>query len=199
MGEIKSAIDIAMEKTAHIEGDAASSASRDLKNRGKRAAGLYLESGDEASLQKELIEGSKAGGLAFLEGVVTILLSQVKLPSSESDLPRIERIGTALELALPGKGMTQLFAQVAKILAQYIEERAQVRTSLEQQYTPKLRAKQQELARRYGQNVPLDLNQDPEFLAAYSKTLRMVDQKYASLVEEIRSRVRDAAGMNQEE
>ena len=94
--------------------------------------------------------------------------------------------------------MQQLFAQVAQILKQYLDERSHLREALEQQFGPKLKAKQQEMSRRYGQSVPMDLNQDPEFVSAYSKSVRMMEQKYGAIVDEIRFRVREAAGIAEE-
>ncbi len=198
MGEIRSAIDIALEKTAHIEGDKASSEHRELKNVGKRAASEFLETENAETFSKSLAEKDAERSKAVLEGALSILIAGVKLPSAETDLARSNRIGAALELALPGRGMLQLFAQVAQILKQYLDERSHLREALEQQFAPKLKAKQQEMSRRYGQNVPMDLNQDPEFVSAYSKSVRMMEQKYGTIVDEIRFRVKEAAGIAEE-
>ncbi len=198
MGEIRSAIDIALEKTAHIEGDKTSSENRELKNAGKRAASEFLETENPETLAKSLAGKGSEQSRMILEGALSILIAAVKLPASDADLARSDRIGAALEIALPGRGMQQLFAQVAQILKQYLDERSNLRGALEQQFAPKLKAKQQELSRRYGQNVPMDINQDPEFVSAYSKSARMLEQKYGAIVDEIRFRVREAAGMPEE-
>lgn len=68
---------------------------------------------------------------------------------------------------------------------------------MQQQYLPRLRAKQQEMAKRYGQNMPLDPRQDPEFMAALNKNMRMVEQRYEPVLEEVRSRIREAVGMEE--
>ncbi len=198
MGEIRSAIDIALEKTAHIEGDKTGSENRELKNAGKRAASEFLETENGETFAKSLAGKGDGQSATILEGALSILIAAVKLPSSDGDLARSDRIGAALEIALPGRGMRQLFAQVAQILKQYLDERTNLRGALEQQFAPKLKAKQQELARRYGQNVPMDVNQDPEFVSAYSKSVRMLEQKYGAIVDEIRIRVREAAGIAEE-
>ena len=197
MGEIRSAIDIAMEKTAHIEGDRSSAENRELKNSGKRAAGAFLETGDSGALAKTLA-GKKPEQVKLVqEGIISILLASLRLPIAEDDLGKVERIGSGLEAILAGMGLSELFGQVMQILHAYLSERDQLKGALEQQFMPKLRAKQQELSRRYGQNITLEPSQDPEYMAALSKNLRMLEQKYDTVLEEVRSRVREVSGITE--
>ncbi len=197
MGEIRSAIDIAMEKTAHIEGDKSSAENRELKNAGKRAAGDFLGTGDTDALAKAL-KGKKAEQIKLVqEGIISILLASLRLPVVEEDLGKIERIGSGLDAILPDMGLSQLFGQVGQILHTYLSERDQLKGALEQQFLPKLRAKQQELSRRYGQNIALEPTQDPEYMAALSKNTRMLEQKYDTILEEVRSRVREVSGISE--
>ena len=195
MGEIRSAIDIALEKTAHIQGDKTSIDNRELKNTGKKAAGEYLSKNDTTILST-LIEGKTFDQKKLLiEGAVSVFLAGLHLPSAEQDLKKIQITGNGLDALLPGSGMVQLFAQVDKILAQYLEERAHLAQSLEQQFLPRLRAKQQEIAKRYGQSIPMDVSQDPEYVNALTKNNQMLEQKYETVIDEIRSRVREIAGI----
>lgn len=197
MGEIRSAIDIAMEKTAHIEGDRSSAENRELKNSGKRAAGAFLETGDSDALAKTLA-GKKPEQVKLIqEGAISIFLATLRLPVMEDDLGKVERIGSGLEALLPGMGLKELFGQVMQILHTYLSERDQLKGALEQQFMPKLRAKQQELSRRYGQNITLEPSQDPEYMAALSKNLRMIEQKYDTVLDEVRSRVRETSGISE--
>jgi len=197
MGEIRSAIDIAMEKTAHIEGDKSSAENRELKNAGKRAAGDFLGTGDSDALAKAL-KGKKAEQVKLVqEGIISILLASLRLPVVEEDLVKVERIGSGLDAILPDMGLSQLFGQVGQILHTYLSERDQLKVALEQQFLPKLRAKQQELSRRYGQNIALEPTQDPEYMAALSKNIRMIEQKYDTVLDEVRSRVREASGISE--
>ncbi|MDR1748637.1 MAG: hypothetical protein LBR47_06215, partial [Spirochaetaceae bacterium] len=47
MGEIKSAMEIALERTADIKGDPNAGRNRELQNIGKKLASGFLESGNE--------------------------------------------------------------------------------------------------------------------------------------------------------
>lgn len=198
MGEIRSALDIALEKTAHIHGDKASAEHRELKNTGKKAAGDYVASGDSAALTAALKGHAGKKRQSILEGAVSILLAALHLPATADELPKIERIGAGLEALLPEAGMSALFGQVGKIFQQYLAEREHIVKTLEQQFAPKLKAKQQELARRYGQNVPLTLAQDSEYQAALAKNNHAIDAQYGTVIDEIRARVRESAGISED-
>lgn len=195
MGEIRSAIDIALEKTAHIEGDPKSADNRDLKNSGKKAAGDFMANGDAQALLDALKGKDAERAHMVVEGIVSILLASIHLPASETDLEKAARVGSGLDAIIPNAGMAPLFGQVDQILRQFLAEGEQLKKALEQQFGPKLHAKQQELAKRYGQNIPMDLHQDPEFLNALSRNRRMLDEKYDAVIDEVRARVRETAGI----
>jgi hypothetical protein len=198
MGEIRSALDIAMEKTAHIHGDKASAERRELKNKGKKAAGDYLASGDAEILQAALKDHDKKEGHSIREGAITNLLAALHLPAVSDDLAKAERIGAGLDALLPEAGMVNLFGQVGKIFEQYLAEREHIIKTLEQQFAPRLKAKQAELSRRYGQNVPMTLAQDPEYQNALAKNNKAIEAQYGAVIDEIRSRVRETAGITEE-
>ena len=61
MGEIKSALEIALEKTAHIEGDLSSIQNREYRNDGKRLANHFLETGDAEELKNLLTTQLQTG------------------------------------------------------------------------------------------------------------------------------------------
>ena len=197
MGEIRSALDIALEKTAGIASDKTTSVNRDLRNTGKKAAGDYLSDGNIGHLDG-ILSGKPQEALVQVKiGAVSILTAGIRLPSAESDLERMHRIADGINLLLPGQGMSELFAQVEQIFSQYIAEGDRLMKSLEQQFMPRLRAKQQEIAKRYGQTIPLELHQDPEYQAAVTKNKRLLEQKYEPIIEEIRARVHESAGITE--
>jgi len=198
MGQIRSALDIALEKTAHIEGDPKSADHRDLKNSGKKAAGDFLSNRDTVTLTAALEGKDDEHRQMVIEGMVSILLASLHLPAAEADIDKVTLIGAGLEAALPGKGNAQLFGQVSQILGQYLKELDGLLKALEQQFMPRLRAKQQEIAKRYGQNIPLDLHQDPEYVNALSKNRQALEGKYEAVIDEVRARVREGAGIAEE-
>ena len=197
MGEIKSALEIALEKTAHIEGDLSSIQNREYRNDGKRLANHFLDTGDAEDLSNSFEKVPSDRRDSVREGAVSILLAAVKLPVEESDTDKTLKIGSGLETLIPGQGIAAMFGQVEQIFKQYLSEWDQTKKALEQQFMPKLRAKQQEMARRYGQAVPMELTQDPEYAAAFSRAKRALDDKYGMVVDEVRSRVQEITGIGE--
>ncbi len=195
MGEIRSALDIAMERTADIKSDKASVANHDIKNAGKKAASEFLSTGNAEALATAISKNGESGARLVIEGALSVFLAAIRLPGAEPDIEKADAVGAGLEAVLPGSGMNELFSQVRQIFAQYLAERDQLEQALQQQFVPKLRAKQQELSKRYGQNIPIDPSRDPEFIAALDKNDRALAQKYEPIVDQIRARVAEAAGI----
>ena len=197
MGEIRSAIDIALEKTADIHGDKTGADNRELKNAGKKAAGNFLSTGDKSILEKALAGQKDANITLITEGAISIFLASFRLPSQETDLTKLGPISNGLELLLPNKGLKEMVDQVSQIFSQYLADCEKLGKALEQQFMPRLRAKQQELSKRYGKNVPIDPSHDPEYMAALTKNQRMIDEKYDQVITQVRSQIREAAGIEE--
>lgn len=193
MGEIRSAVEIALEKTANIHSDKSHVENREFKNIGKKAAGDFIESGRTDELEKVILGKKEENRVHIAEGAISILLASIHLPATDTDLVKMKRTGIGLEILVPNNGIGQLFDQLEQILKQYMSELDNLKKMLEQQFMPRLRAKQQELSKRYGQPIALDLSQESEYVVALSKNKRMIEQKYNSVIEEVRSRVRELA------
>jgi hypothetical protein len=72
------------------------------------------------------------------------------------------------------------------VLARYLDESAQYEEAIRRQYEPKLRQKEEELARRYGRAVQLDPLQDPEFVAFYNQNMNALKGQYQTAVDQVR-------------
>lgn len=198
MGEIRSALDIALEKTKDISVSKESLNAQELKTEGKKAATSWLAGGDKNALRVLLKDRSDTDKNLLTEGFLSIALAATHIPAPGETTEKIILIGEALEMLLPGEEMEILFSRLAQILDQYTAEKEQMEQALRQQFLPRLRAKQQELAKRYGQNVNLEPEQDPEFMNLLGRNRSAIDAKYESIIVEVRERVRKAAGLSQQ-
>ncbi|HKL86208.1 MAG TPA: DUF6657 family protein [Treponemataceae bacterium] len=197
MAEIRSALDIALERTADIVGDKTVADARDMKNKGKKLASEFVTSGKLDDLSKELSTVSAEHRAFIAEGAISVLLAGLHLPTSAEDIVQLEKTGAALDVLVPETGMVDLFFKISQIFTQYVEEKANLLQALEQQFTQKLKAKQQEMEARYGQSVPINLYQDSEYIAERNKNTRMLDEKFEAVIFEVRFRVREAAGIEE--
>lgn len=205
MAQIKSALEIALEKTADIKSDANAGMARELANAGKKAASAFMEDGEE-SLFKKNISGTTDGHRYSKEelkevttGAVNLLTTRVQLPSAEEDIETIMRAGKGLEVLLSNKEMKQLFETVQTVCMQYMSSRSQLEQALAQQYAPKLHKKEMELAKRTGQEIHLTPKQDPEFTQLFDRNMKQLKNQYSGAFGEVQDRIYSMAGMESSE
>jgi hypothetical protein len=120
------------------------------------------------------------------QGIFDVLLSQITLPLSKDYEKRIGAVGKGLQAVINDGKFAVLYKQLSQALARYLDESAQYEEAIRRQYEPKLRAKEEELARRYGRAVKLDPFQDPEFVAFYNQNMNALKGQYQAAVDQVR-------------
>ena len=185
MGKIKSALEIALERTESVISDKGSIGQFEVKQKGKRLANDFL-GGTLKSLEEELKKASTDELTSLRQGIFDILVSQITLPAAKEDLKRIETAAQGLTTVIGGKRFGEIAKQMSQILNQYLDEAAHYEEALKKQYAPKLRQKEEELSRRMGRHVKLDPFQDPEFSAYFNQNINALKANYSSAVEQVK-------------
>jgi len=185
MGRIKSALEIALERTESIKTDKSSVDLFEAKQEGKRLANAFLADPSK-SLEAELKKHPKDRHESLKLGIFEVLAPQISLPSGAEDLPRIQAVGEGLNLLIKNSGFAAMFKQLAQVLSHYLDEVAHFEQAIRQQYAPKLRQKEEELSSRLGQKVRIDPFQDPEFVMFYNKNMSTLKAKYQATVDQVR-------------
>jgi hypothetical protein len=190
MGRIKSALELALERTESVKSDKGSIEQFEARQRGKKLANAFLENpkdGLEGELKRTLgPQASKEEQGALKQGIFDVLIAQVTLPVTKDDEKRIEAAGKGLAAVIAGPHFGMLYKQFLQAISQYLGELAQYDEAIRRQYAPKLRQKEEELARRYGRAVKIDPFQDPEFLAFYNQNMNALKGNYQALVDQVR-------------
>jgi uncharacterized protein YukE len=189
MGRIKSAIEIALERTESVKTDKASIGLFEAKQQGKRIANAYLED-PSRNPEDELKKAPKDQQESMKQGIFDVLIPQITLPATAEDLPRIEAVGKGLRMLLDGhaaSSFTTMYKQLMQVLSRYLDEVAHYDQAIRQQYAPKLRQKEEELSRRIGREVHLDPFQDPEFVTFYNQNLNALKANYQVIVDQVRA------------
>ncbi|MDR2313439.1 MAG: hypothetical protein LBE02_02785 [Spirochaetaceae bacterium] len=201
MGRIKSALEIAMEKTEAVKGDRASIDLYAARQQGKRLANRYL-AGEISSLgggekSKEGTQKDRSQNdtppeedKAIRRGCFDVFISQITLPVVPEDLKRLETLGRGLAEIIGHRGFSQLYQQYLSAVSQYLNEAAQYEEAVKRQYAPKLRQKEEDLARRIGRHIKLDPFQDPEFVAFYTQNMNALKANYEGLADQVREQAR---------
>ena len=185
MAKIKSALEIALERTESVKGDTGSIGQFAAKQKGKKLANEYLE-GSIKSLEDEIKKSSADEQANLKQGIFDVLISQINLPSLKDELKRIEAASLGLVAIIGDKRFTEIVKQFSQLMKQYLDEAAQYEQAIKQQYAPKLRQKEEELSRRMGRAVQLDPFHDPEFIAFYNQHINTLKGNYQSIIDQVR-------------
>ena len=185
MGRIKSALEIALERTESVKTDKASIGLFEAKQQGKRLANAFLADTSK-SLEDELKKQPKDQLESMKQGIFEVLAPQIALPAAADDMQRIEAVGKGMRVLINDSRFAAMFKQLIQVLTRYLEESAQYEKIMRQQYAPKLRQKEEELSRRIGREVHIDPFQDPEFVAMYSQNLNALKANYQAAVDQVR-------------
>jgi len=194
MGKIKSALEIALERTESIKTDKISVGLFETRQQGKRLANDYL-SNPSTSLESELKKCPEEQRESLKQGIFDVLAPSITLPNTEEDIPRVEAAGKGLCLLIneksPKEGgrLTSMFRQLVQLLSNYLKEASQFDQAIRQQYAPKLRQKEEELSRRMGREVHIDPFQDPEFVNFYNQNFNALKANYQAPVDQVREEV----------
>jgi hypothetical protein len=189
MGRIKSALEIALERTESVKSDKASIGLYETKQRGRRLANQYL-AGETDSLEGELKKVSGEERESLRSGCFEAFVSQITLPGLPEDLKRLELLGKGLAAVIGDKRFSALYQQFLAAVSQYLNETARYEEALTRQYAPKLRQKEEELARRLGRAVKLDPFQDPEFAAYYNQNINALKANYEGLAGQVQEQAK---------
>ena len=192
MGVIKTALEIALEKTESVKSDKSSIDQFDARQKGKKLANIFLSagSGEEINLDEELKKTPANVKESIRQGIFDVLITQIALPNAKEDENKLEKLGKGFSAIIKNKEFAVMYDQLTQLFAQYLQESSQYEQMIRQQYAPKLRQKEEEVSRRMGREVRIDPFQDPEFVAFYNQHMGAIKGNYEPVVEQAREEAR---------
>jgi len=188
MGVIKTALEIALEKTEKVKSDKSGIGQFEVKKRGKKIANAFLQG--EVDLAGEIKKTPAQDRESLKQGIFDVLIAQIALPGAKDDEKKIEKLGKGLSAVINKGEFNDMYKQLTMLFAQYLKEASQYEQMINRQYAPKLRQKEEELSRRYGREVRIDPFQDPEFVAFYNQHINALKGNYEAVVAQAREEVK---------
>ncbi|MFA6845517.1 MAG: DUF6657 family protein, partial [Sphaerochaetaceae bacterium] len=172
MSLIKSAWEIALEKTEHIQVDEQKIAKNAKRQEGRKLAADFLHNFDVTFEQTKKKLGMFKGEekKQVIEGIVMAFLDNVSLPRNDQYKQEFAKV-IQLSTLIGSKEVEQLTQQLLQFFEQYLAQQKQLTERLKQQYQPKLEQKQAQLAQQYGDDFVLKAEQDPEFIKMLDENL----------------------------
>ncbi|MFP4067956.1 MAG: DUF6657 family protein [Spirochaetaceae bacterium] len=190
MAQIKSALELALEKTKDVKSDPKTVEAHEHRNVGKRLASRLQEESD-FDLKRELKRYSGEQRRWVEEGFFQVVLAAISLPSGEEELGRLTVLRDGLAVVLGNtRDVHYLFQQVHGLLTQYLDNRTQLIESLRNQYSQRMRQRQEELSRQYGGRVQMDPSSDPEFGKALQENLGRLQEQYQGVLDQAREQLK---------
>jgi len=188
MGVIKTALEIALERTESVNGDKSSINQFEAKQKGKKLANSFLSG--EVDIDSELKKADKKDLDCIKTGIFGILAAQIALPSVKEDMDRFKKLGKGFEAIIKDPSFPAMFNQLVQLFSQYLQEASHCEQMIRQQYAPKLRQKEEELSRRLGREIHIDPFQDPEFTGFYNQHMNALKTNYEPVIEQAREETR---------
>ena len=194
MAIIKSAWELALEKTASLEVDPVK-IQRDLKiKEGRQLAANFLMDIDvsQEDTQKKYDAYPEGDKQIIREGMALTLLSNLSLPRTplfKETFPQYIALGTII--AEGDEQITSLLSQVEEFFTQYLTNQEDMIERMKQQFGPHLEQKQAQLRQQYGPNFVLRPEQDPEFMKLLDKNLAQLDEQYNGILEQAKDQLKE--------
>ena len=189
MSEIKSALELALERTADVKSDKSSLEAHEARQEGMRLAGRYLE---DASLDvtAEIRKAERGRRDGIRAGFFQVMMSHLALPGQESDVQRLQRVSNGLGHVIRDTGLLEgLMEQVMQYLQQYLDTKNQLTERLREQFEPRLRQKEQQIAAQTGRAVRLDPANDPDFANALNQNLQQLQAQYGQVIDQAKTQL----------
>ncbi len=190
MAEIKSTLDMVMERAARI--GAASKEDLDQEEatkKGMRLAASYLR-GEDVSLQQALQEGSDVSRRFVQKGIVQTMLRNIVLPREAAQQELAEKAMSGLvEVGHASGELLQVIGEMKKIVEQYLKHREQIRDQLKAQFAQQMEMMQQSLAKQTGVSMKLDPAQHPKFQEEWQRIQTELNDQYGRALEHYKKMV----------
>lgn len=199
MGQIKSALEIALEKTKDLKPDFVSMEINSLKQEGKKLTGEFLNNPTEFNLSQAVKKYDKDKVKHVREGAFEVLSARIQLPVTHAadtdDAFVILAKGFAALSPENEKRIDTMFKQLADFIKRYIEDISNMENSIRKQYEPKLKRKEQEYSARTGQIVHIDPMSDPEFVSFYQQNAGKLKAQYQAALDHAKEELAALLGM----
>ena len=191
MSKIRSAWEIALEKTENIEIDRDKLRKEENMRKARSLAGSFLN-GDEQMTVSDLEKQYAAieDRSAAKEGIKLSLMQNITLSTEEDVTNRYEKLLSLASLVSKGnEDVTALMNQIVSFLRQYPQHRKQLVEQLKQHFAPMLEQKAAQLKEKYGQDVPLSAENDPEFLKIAQQNLDQLAKQYEDTLRDAKEKL----------
>ena len=179
MAEIRSTMDMVMERAARMAAEAEEVSADDaLTNEGMRLAAAYL-SGEGTNLLEQLKSKAPEVQMAVRSGMARTLLRNIVLPRDEQISEQSLRSLLGLqELSGNSSDIATLCSELKQILEQYGQHREQVKQQFDESILNQLKMQLQQQGLAVDDEMALNPNMHPQYQEEWSRASAELNSQY---------------------
>ncbi len=191
MGKIKSALEIALEKTENMEINEDRIRHNTTLDQIRRIAGTYITNDEETeeNLRSKLSQFNKE---EIKEALTETILNSIVLPQDDTSLKeKKERIETIIDLGFHDEKVRSYYDSISDELSQYPSNKEDLINRLKEQIEPMLREKEKAMQEKYGESVHLTIESDKEAMAMVKNYIDRLNQQYNEMLSQAKNGMKE--------
>jgi hypothetical protein len=189
MAEIKSTMDMVMERAARMAAAEGPVGGDDLEKEGMRSAAAYLR-GEPVDLAGLVAAKAPAAQGPFRSGVVQAMLRNIFLPREVEQQAGAELAMNGLVMVGHGSGeLLAVFGEMKKLLDQYLQHRQQYREQLEGHFAQQMAQLEATMAQKTGMAMKLKPSQHPKFQEEWQRILTQLNDQYGNALSQYKQQI----------
>lgn len=195
MAEIKSTMDLVMERAARI-GKASSEEVRqeEAHRKGIQFAVEFMEGKSEEMLAK-IQEQEKVCQIPVMKGIGETLLRNITLPRDEVQQERAKKAVEGLQKLDGGSGIGAICSEIGKILDGYLQHREQLKGQLEEQIKLHYEQLMAQQAQMQQAGMPIDQLQQPKFQEEWNRVETELNSQYGNALDQLKLQISQRLGI----
>jgi len=193
MSKIKSALELALEKTADLKVDKEKLQEDEVIKKAKSVISLILSGDEEIDSWTDYYKNlDKKKQTWAMKAAGEVLLSNLNLPRINEDLKRLVANHQLMQLLRPDMGsqIDPIYEQAAGLFQQYLDNKDQVRQKLMEQVEQQLAQKEAMMSQQMGRQIQLTPQDDPEIMKMVSDQLKAFEDQYKNVIEQMKEELK---------
>ena len=176
MAEIRSTMEMVLERAAKLEAQATDNSSEELIVEDGMRLGARFMREDMLDLRTELAQQPKGERNLLVKGALTVFMRNIQLPRDEDDKPSIEKALRGILQLEESPQLVSLLGEVGTISEQFEQHKKQIRGQLEEQFTQQIAMMQQQQGQA---GTPgLAPENHPKFAEEWQKVTTQLQEQY---------------------
>ncbi|NCB00545.1 MAG: hypothetical protein EOM67_00070 [Spirochaetia bacterium] len=194
MSLLKSAWEIALEKTENIEIDTDKIRRDNLIDEGRRMAGAYLGELDAllSTLESNFEKKSEIEKPLIKKGLALTVLANIALPQGDDYQERVVKMQHIAALIDKEEGESvELLSQIGTFMGKYLDSRDNLLERARAQYKPLFDQKKQQMEAQYGRATYSSMEQDPEFIGFLQKNYNQLSTQFQQTLNNAKEQLKE--------